>query len=103
MRSQLGCLLNCAMAGALLVGMPAPKFACKAHTGSTVSLSDYEGKSVLLWFSLAGGRPRPTRGRAPFTHARTHAHTRAHTYTRAHTTRARTHADRFYPRALTGG
>ena len=34
----------------LLVGSPAPKFSCAAHTGQTVSLDDFKGKSVLLWF-----------------------------------------------------
>jgi peroxiredoxin len=34
----------------LLVGSPAPPFTATAHTGSTVSLSDFADKKLLLWF-----------------------------------------------------
>ena len=34
----------------LLVGTSAPPFNAKAHTGEDVSLSDYAGKLVVLWF-----------------------------------------------------
>lgn len=35
---------------ALQVGDQAPSFAVQSHTGQTVSLSDYAGKKVILWF-----------------------------------------------------
>ena len=35
---------------ALSVGSTAPAFSCTAHTGATISLSDYAGKKVILWF-----------------------------------------------------
>lgn len=31
-------------------GTKAPDFTVKAHNGRTVSLSDYTGKKVVLWF-----------------------------------------------------
>jgi peroxiredoxin Q/BCP len=31
-------------------GDPAPEFTVKAHTGETVSLSEYRGENVVLWF-----------------------------------------------------
>ena len=34
----------------LSVGDTAPNFSCKAHTGETVSLGDFAGRSVLIWF-----------------------------------------------------
>jgi peroxiredoxin Q/BCP len=34
----------------LRVGDPAPAFKAKAHTGKTVSLDDFAGKRVILWF-----------------------------------------------------
>jgi peroxiredoxin Q/BCP len=34
----------------LKIGDPAPDFTVKAHDGSTVRLSDYRGKKVVLWF-----------------------------------------------------
>jgi thioredoxin-dependent peroxiredoxin len=34
----------------LLVGDPAPDFQVPDHTGSTRRLSDYRGKTVVLWF-----------------------------------------------------
>lgn len=34
----------------LEVGTEAPEFTAKAHDGSTVRLSDFRGKKVLLWF-----------------------------------------------------
>ena len=34
----------------LTVGQQAPAFTCAAHTGDTLSLSDFAGKKVLLWF-----------------------------------------------------
>jgi peroxiredoxin len=34
----------------LEVGAKAPDFEVKAHDGSTVKLSDYRGKKVILWF-----------------------------------------------------
>lgn len=34
----------------LSVGSQAPDFEVTAHDGSTVKLSDYKGKHVILWF-----------------------------------------------------
>ena len=34
----------------LSTGSQAPDFAVAAHDGSTVKLSDYRGKKVILWF-----------------------------------------------------
>lgn len=34
----------------LAVGDPAPGFTVFDHTGTTRSLSDYRGKTVVLWF-----------------------------------------------------
>lgn len=31
-------------------GVPAPDFQASDHTGRTVRLSDYRGRSVVLWF-----------------------------------------------------
>ncbi len=31
-------------------GSKAPDFTVKAHNGTTVSLTDYRGKKVVLWF-----------------------------------------------------
>jgi len=32
------------------IGSSAPKFSATAHTGATVSLDDFAGKKVILWF-----------------------------------------------------
>ena len=34
----------------LEVGTEAPEFTATAHDGSTVTLSDFRGKKVMLWF-----------------------------------------------------
>ncbi len=34
----------------LEVGNPAPDFSVQDHTGKAVSLSDFRGRKVLLWF-----------------------------------------------------
>jgi peroxiredoxin Q/BCP len=34
----------------LEVGQAAPAFTAKTHDGRPVSLSDYKGKTVVLWF-----------------------------------------------------
>ena len=34
----------------LTVGQPAPDFTSKTHEGKTVSLLDFRGRKVLLWF-----------------------------------------------------
>jgi cytochrome oxidase Cu insertion factor (SCO1/SenC/PrrC family) len=39
----------------IIVGKPAPDFALTAADGSTVSLTDYQGQPVLLFFHMAGG------------------------------------------------
>ncbi|MGH7898745.1 MAG: peroxiredoxin family protein, partial [Candidatus Binatia bacterium] len=31
-------------------GQPAPDFTIRTHEGKTVSLGDFRGKKVLLWF-----------------------------------------------------
>ena len=48
-------LFVCALAATtglapLKVGDPAPDFAATSHTGARVSLKDYAGKKVMLWF-----------------------------------------------------
>ena len=48
-RPMLPVLASVAMTS-LIVGAPAPTFSCGSHTGATVSLADYAGKSVMLWF-----------------------------------------------------
>ena len=35
---------------ALAPGQPAPDFSLKSHTGTTVKLSDFRGKNVVLAF-----------------------------------------------------
>ncbi len=39
------------------VGTDAPDFTVKAHDGSTVSLQDYRGKHVVLWFYPVADTP----------------------------------------------
>ena len=39
------------------VGSDAPDFTVKAHDGSTVSLKDYRGKHVVLWFYPVADTP----------------------------------------------
>jgi thioredoxin-dependent peroxiredoxin len=34
----------------LEIGVQAPEFSVTAHDGSTMTLSDFRGKKVLLWF-----------------------------------------------------
>jgi thioredoxin-dependent peroxiredoxin len=34
----------------LAPGVPAPDFAVPDHTGRTVHLSDFKGRSIVLWF-----------------------------------------------------
>ena len=34
----------------LTAGQPAPDFTVKTHEGNTVSLRDFRGRKVLLWF-----------------------------------------------------
>ncbi len=34
----------------LKVGDPAPAFTATAHDGTTVSLADFKGKRVVMWF-----------------------------------------------------
>jgi peroxiredoxin Q/BCP len=36
--------------GLLEKGQKAPEFSIKDHTGKQVSLSDFRGKNVILWF-----------------------------------------------------
>ena len=39
----------------LAVGDTAPDFLVKDHTGNKVKLSDYRGKTVVLWFYPRAG------------------------------------------------
>ena len=39
----------------LKVGDPAPDFSATSHTGATVSLKDYAGKRLILWFYPRAG------------------------------------------------
>jgi cytochrome oxidase Cu insertion factor (SCO1/SenC/PrrC family) len=41
--------------GPIAVGRPAPAFSLPSASGGTVSLSDYAGKPVLLYFSMGPG------------------------------------------------
>jgi len=41
----------------LQAGDPAPDFEVQDHTGATVRLSDYRGKSVVLWFYPKASTP----------------------------------------------
>lgn len=41
--------------GPIAVGQPAPTFSLKSASGGAVSLSDYAGKPVLLYFSMGPG------------------------------------------------
>ncbi len=45
----------------LSVGDLAPSFSVLSHTGQEIKLSDYEGKSVLLWFYPKADTPGCTR------------------------------------------
>lgn len=42
-------------ASPLKVGDPAPDFVATSHTGATVSLKDYAGKKLILWFYPRAG------------------------------------------------
>ena len=44
-----------ASTGEIAVGNPAPDFTLTASDGAQVSLSDYKGQPVLLFFHMAGG------------------------------------------------
>jgi len=48
LRDGLGLLLR--RPQMLAVGSQAPDFAVTAHDGSTVRLTDFRGKKVVLWF-----------------------------------------------------
>ena len=53
LRMSLSALVVVALAastGSLQVGDPAPDFTATSHTGATVSLKDYAGRKVILWF-----------------------------------------------------
>ena len=39
----------------LRVGDPAPDFSATSHTGATVTLKDYAGKRLILWFYPRAG------------------------------------------------
>ena len=43
--------------GVILPGEPAPAFSCASHAGATVSLSDYAGKRLVLWFFPKASTP----------------------------------------------
>jgi peroxiredoxin Q/BCP len=50
----------------LSVGDPAPEFALTDSTGKTVSLSDYRGRSVVVYFYPAAGTPGCTKQACDF-------------------------------------
>jgi thioredoxin-dependent peroxiredoxin len=50
----------------LAVGDPAPEFALTDSTGKTVSLSDYRGRSVVVYFYPAAGTPGCTKQACDF-------------------------------------
>ena len=39
----------------LRVGDPAPDFSATSHTGATVTLRDYSGQKLMLWFYPRAG------------------------------------------------
>ena len=41
----------------LQVGEQAPGFSVQDHTGATVNLSDYAGKTIVLWFYPRASTP----------------------------------------------
>ena len=47
---RLALLLAVSCSRALEIGDPAPDFTATAHDGKTVSLKDYSGKKLVLWF-----------------------------------------------------
>lgn len=53
----LGLLAACSSSGpaTAAVGQPAPDFTEMSVNGSSVSLSDFDGRSLLLYFSMADG------------------------------------------------
>jgi len=51
----LAVALLATVASALRVGDVAPEFSVHAHTGEKVSLKDYRGKKVILWFYPRAG------------------------------------------------
>jgi thioredoxin-dependent peroxiredoxin len=50
----------------LAVGDPAPEFALPDSAGNTVSLSDYKGRSVVVYFYPAAGTPGCTKQACDF-------------------------------------
>ena len=46
----LATVLVAAALGGIKVGDPAPDFSVTAHTTKKVSLADFQGQKVLLWF-----------------------------------------------------
>ena len=53
----------------LQAGSPAPRFSLPAHDGSTVSLSDFAGKRVVLWFYPKADTPGCTKESCGFNDA----------------------------------
>ena len=51
----LAALLAFAPGERLKVGDPAPDFSATSHTGATVTLKDYAGKRLILWFYPRAG------------------------------------------------
>jgi peroxiredoxin Q/BCP len=54
------------MTARLAVGDPAPGFSLAAADGSTVSLADYRGRSVIVYFYPAAGTPGCTKQACDF-------------------------------------
>ena len=42
--------VSLALSPELRVGDPAPDFSATSHTGKTVTLKDYAGQKLMLWF-----------------------------------------------------
>ena len=51
----IAALLAFAPGERLKVGDPAPDFSATSHTGATVTLKDYAGKRLILWFYPRAG------------------------------------------------
>ena len=47
--------LGAPMTGVLQVGDQAPDFSAKTHTGAHVTLKDFAGKKLIIWFYPRAG------------------------------------------------
>lgn len=44
-----------AQASVSMIGSPAPAFTGTTHTGASLSLADYQGKGLVIWFYPKAG------------------------------------------------